>query len=87
VIREMARNAPAGTVVVTSDRGLAGTLPSRAVTAIPCGEFADRLFAFQLETVKGSGDEDHPSRRNGKKGEGHRQKKKDRKREALLRKL
>jgi len=87
VIREMARNAPAGTVVVTSDRGLAGTLPSRAVTAITCGEFGDRLFAFQLETVKGSADGDHPSRRDGKKGEGHRQKKKERKREALLRKL
>lgn len=87
VIRDMARNAPAGTVVVTSDRGLAGTLPSRAVTVVSCDEFADRLFALQLEAVKGSADEDHPSRRNEKKGEGHRQKKKDRKREALLRKL
>lgn len=86
-IRDLARSALAGTVVVTSDRGLAGTLPSRAVTAITCGEFGDRLFAFQLETVKGSADGDNPSRRDGKKGEGHRQKKKDRKREALLRKL
>ena len=87
VIREMARNAPAGTVVVTSDRGLAGTLPSRSVTVVSCEEFADRLFAFQLKAVKGSDDEDHPSLRNEKKGEAHRQKKKDRKREALLRKL
>jgi predicted RNA-binding protein with PIN domain len=87
VIREMARNAPAGSVVVTSDRGLAGTLSSRAVTVISCDEFADRIFAFQLKAVKGSDDGDHPSRRNEKKGKGHRQKKKDRKREALLRKL
>jgi len=87
VIREMARNAPSGSVVVTSDRGLAGTLPSRTVTSITCGEFGGRLFAFQLETVKGSADGDHVSRRDRKKGEGHRQKKKERKREALLRKL
>jgi len=73
--------------VVTSDRGLVGTLPSRAVTAITCGEFGNRLFAFHLETAKGSADEGHPSRRNEKKGEGHKQKKKDRKRETLLRKL
>ncbi len=87
VIREMARNAPAGTVVVTSDRGLAGTLPSRAVAVISCEEFGDRIFSFQLETVKGSSDEEPPGRRDWKKGEGHRQKKKDRKRQALLRKL
>jgi predicted RNA-binding protein with PIN domain len=87
VIREMARNAPSGTVVVTSDRGLAGTLSSRSVTVVSCGEFGERLFTFQLETVKGSADEDSPARRDGKTGEGHRQKKKDRKREALLRKL
>ena len=87
VIRDLARNAPAGTVVVTSDRGLAVTLPSRSVTAVPCGEFADRLFAFQLESVKGASGEEPSSRRDGKKGEGHRLKKKERKRQALLRKL
>ena len=87
VIREMARNAPAGTVVVTSDRGLAGTLSSRSVTIVSCEEFGDRLFAFQLGRVKGTDDEAHPVRRDGKKGEGHRQKKKDRKREARLRRM
>jgi predicted RNA-binding protein with PIN domain len=87
VIREAARNAPAGTIVVTSDRGLAGTLSSRAVTVVSCDEFADRLFAFQLETIKGTADGEPPARKDGKKGEGHRQKKKERKREALLRKL
>ena len=87
VIREVARNAASGTVVVTSDRGIAGTLSSRSVNVVSCGEFGERLFAFQLETIKGSADEDLPPRRDGKTGEGHRQKKKDRKREAFLRKL
>jgi predicted RNA-binding protein with PIN domain len=86
VIREMARSAPPGTVVVTSDRGLAGTLPSRAVTAVPCPEFALRVFDFHMEGVKGCSDrEEQPSR--GKKGEGHRAKKKERKRDTVLRKL
>jgi predicted RNA-binding protein with PIN domain len=87
VIRDLARDAPSGSVVVTSDRGLAGTLSSRSATTVTCGEFGERLFAFQMETVKGSADEDRSARRHGKTGEGHRQKKKDRKREALLRKL
>ncbi len=87
VIREMARSAPAGTVVVTSDRGLAGTLPSRAVTVVSCAEFAGRLFDFQMETIKGASDEDEAARRRGKKGEGQKPKKKDRKRESVLRKL
>jgi predicted RNA-binding protein with PIN domain len=87
VIRELAGNAPSGTVVVTSDRGLAGTLSSRSVTVVSCGEFGERLFAFQMETVKGTSDEDPHARRDGKTGEGHRRKKKDRKRKALLRKL
>jgi len=87
VIRDMARNAAAGTVVVTSDRGLAGTLPSRAVTAVPCEEFALRLFDFRLESVKGASDPDEAGRNRGKKGEGHKAKKKDRKRDVVLRKL
>ncbi len=87
VIREMARSAPAGTVVVTSDRGLAGTLPSRAVTAIPCPEFAFRLFDFHLESVKGASDREEADIPRGEKGEGHKAKKKERKRETVLRKL
>ena len=87
VIRDLARNAPAGTVAVTSDRGLAGTLPSRSVAVVSCEEFGERLFSYQLETIKGSPDEQPPGRRNEKKGEGHRKKKKDRKRDARLRKL
>lgn len=87
VIRELARTAPAGTVVVTSDRGLAATLASRSVTAISCPEFADRLFRFQVETVKGATGEDDDFRPREKKGEAHRAKKKDRRRNALLRKL
>ena len=87
VIREMARSAPAGTVVVTSDRGLAGTLPSRAVTVVSCAEFAGRLLDFQMETVKGASDGEEAARSRGKKGEGHKAKKKDRKRESVLRKL
>jgi predicted RNA-binding protein with PIN domain len=86
VIRDMARTAPAGTVVVTSDRGLAGTLPSRAVTVVSCAEFAGRLLDFRIETIKGATD-DEAARRCGKKGEGHKAKKKDRKRESVLRKL
>jgi predicted RNA-binding protein with PIN domain len=87
VIREMTRSAPGGTVVVTSDRGLSGTLPSRAVTVVSCAEFAGRLLDFRIETVKGVSDEDESARRSGKKGEGHKAKKKDRKRESILRKL
>ena len=86
VIREMARSAPAGTVVVTSDRGLAGTLPSRAVTVVSCAEFAGRLFDFGIETIKGTS-EDETARHRAKTGEGHKAKKKDRKRESVLRKL
>ena len=87
VIREMSRNAPAGTVVVTSDRGLAGTLSSRAVTAVSCADFALRLFDFQLESVKGASDGEEEDRPRGKKGEGHKAKKKERKRNTVLRKL
>ncbi|MEW6721435.1 MAG: NYN domain-containing protein [Thermodesulfobacteriota bacterium] len=86
VIRDMARNAPAGTVVVTSDRGLAGTLPSRSVAA-SCAEFAARLFDHRMESVKGASDGDEEARPRGKKGEGHRAKKRDRKRNDALRKL
>ena len=86
VIRDLARGAPAGTVVVTSDRGLAGTLPARYVTVVSCDEFAGRLFAHGLEQVKGTGD-DEPDRRAGKKGEGHKPKKRERDRAKALRKL
>lgn len=86
VIRDLARDAPAGTVVVTSDRGLAGTLPSRNVTVVSCGEFADRLFSHGLEEIKGTADEE-PGRRPGKKGEGHKAKKRDRGRGKILKKL
>jgi predicted RNA-binding protein with PIN domain len=87
VIREMARSAAAGTVVVTSDRGLAGTLPSRAVTVVSCAEFAGRLLDFRIETIKGASDGDEDARPRGKKGVGHKAKKKDRKRESVLRRL
>src|SRR3990172_2194408 len=43
VIRDLSRGAPAGTVVVTSDRGLRGTLRTRDVAVVSCEEFADRL--------------------------------------------
>ncbi len=87
VIREMARTAPAGTVVVTSDRGLAGTLPSRSVAVVGCGEFAPRLYEEWIEGVKG-GEEDRPASGPGpKKGEGRRMKKRDRERGRLLKKL
>lgn len=86
VLREMARNAQAGTVVVTSDRGLAGTLPSRSVTVVSCSEFGGRLLAFPFDSVKGP-DDFRPARRRGKKGEGYKPKKNVRKREMRLRKL
>lgn len=86
VIREMARSASAGTVVVTSDRGLAGTLPSRSVAVVDCGEFAPRLFEEWLDDVKG-GDEGRAAGPGNKKGEGRRMKKRDRERGRLLRKL
>jgi hypothetical protein len=90
VIRELARTAPAGSVVVTSDRGLTGTLSSRRVGVVDCGEFASRLFEEWIDGVKGGGGEDDAPAAPGpgrKKGEGHRKKKRDRERDRLLRKL
>lgn len=87
VIRDLARDAPAGTVVVTSDRGLVGTLPSKTVTAVSSADFAARLFDFQIESVKGTSGGDGEERPRGKKGEGHKAKKRDRKRSDALRKL
>ena len=89
VIRDLARSAPPGMIAVTSDRGLAGTLPRRSVAVISCDEFATRLFEFHLADLKGSPKEkDLPSGGgHPKKGEGHRPKKQERKRDRLLRKL
>lgn len=88
VIRDLSRGAPAGTVVVTSDRGLAGTLPARGVSVVSSEEFAGRLAAYQLEGVKGSADEKESERgKEKKKGEGHKRKKRDRVRGKVLRKL
>jgi len=88
VIRDLSRSAPAGTVVVTSDRGLGGTLRGREATVVSCEEFAGRLAAFQAEKTKGAvGEETDDGRRKGKKGEGQKKKKRDRARNRLLRKL
>lgn len=89
VIREIARGAPAGLVVVTSDRGLAGTLAARAVTVVSCGEFAERLEARRMAALKGTEDDARggPGRAQPKKGEGHRMKKADRARDRTLKKL
>ncbi len=88
VLRDLARGAGRGTVVVTDDRGLAGTLSAREVTVVPCGTFAARIEAAALESVKGGAEEDAPHRRGTeKKGEGRRLKKRERRREDLLRKL
>lgn len=86
VIRELAREASAGTVVVTSDRGLAGTLAGRQAVAVSCGEFAARLFDVRMEAVKGAADSEE-ERRPAKKGEGRRAKKADRRRNRILRDL
>jgi predicted RNA-binding protein with PIN domain len=88
VIRELSRGAASGTVVVTSDRGLGGTLLSRNVTVVSCEEFAGRLAAVQREGGKGADEkEEDGERRKGKKGEGHRKKKRERDRGRVLRKL
>ena len=88
VIRDLSRRAASGTVVVTSDRGLGGTLPSRDVTVVSCEEFAGRLTADQRKGMKGDVDEEEDEeRRKGKKGEGHRKKKRERDRGRVLRKL
>lgn len=89
VIREIARGAPAGLVVVTSDRGLAGTLPSRAATVVSCDEFAELLEGRRMAALKGTaGDEgERAGRGQPRKGEGHRKKKSDRARDRALRKL
>lgn len=88
VIRDLARTAPAGTLVVTSDRGLRGTLPIHNVTVISCAEFADRLDAYQGDEQKGGVDEGMEGRtKRDKKGEGKRKKKRERDRERTLRKL
>ncbi len=86
VIRDLASKAPKGTVVVSSDRGLADTLRKRNVTVVSCDEFALRVFDFRMEAVKG-GEEEEPERRAGKKGEGKKPKKKDRARVKILRRL
>jgi len=88
VIRDLSRGAASGTVVVTSDRGLGGTLRSRDVTVVSCEEFADRLAADPREGRKGAVDEEEDEeRRKGKKGEGHRKKKRERDRGRVLKKL
>ena len=88
VIRDLSRGAASGTVVVTSDRGLGGTLPSRNVTVVSCEEFSDRLAAVQREGRKGAVDEEEDEEtRKGKKGEGHRKKKRERDRGRVLKKL
>lgn len=88
VIRDLARVASSGTIIVTSDRGLAGTLPSRNIPVIPCDEFVRRLYGCWLEDLKGGPEEEPPvALAGGKKGAGHRQKKRERKRDRLLRKL
>jgi len=88
VIRDLTRIAPAGTIVVTSDRGLAGTLPSRNIPVISCDEFARRLYTRWMEDLKGGPvEEPRAARTREKKGAGHRQKKQERKRDRLLRKL
>jgi predicted RNA-binding protein with PIN domain len=87
VIRELSRGAASGTVVVTSDRGLSGTLPPRDVTVVSCEEFAGRLAADQREGRGGGEEEKGEERRKGKKGEGHRKKKRERDRGRVLRKL
>ncbi len=88
VIRDLSRGASSGTVVVTSDRGLRGTLSARDVTVVSCEEFADRLAAHQWESMKGPVDEtETPGKGKGKKGEGQKKKKRDRERNRVLRKL
>ncbi len=88
VIREIARDAPAGLVVVTSDRGLAGTLSARAATVVSCPEFAGRLESRRMAALKGTGDdEDEGGGDRTKKGEGHRKTKADRARDRALKKL
>jgi predicted RNA-binding protein with PIN domain len=88
VIRDLSRGAPSGTVVVTSDRGLAGTLPRRTVGVVSCEEFATRLFDDWVADIKGGPEDEPPSGGAGKKkGEGRRPKKQDREKSRLLRKL
>lgn len=88
VIRDLARNAPGGTFVVTSDRGLRGTLPARDVIVVSCAEFADRLAAYQGGEGMEAFDEEGEKRTGReKKGEGKRKKKRDRGRDRTLRKL
>ncbi len=88
VIRDLSRGASSGTVVVTSDRGLRGTLSARDVTVVSCEEFAGRLAALQFERMKGDvGEEEDEGKRKKKKGEGHRHKKSERRRTRLLDKL
>lgn len=87
VIRDVARGAPTGTIVVTSDRGLATTLPSRNVAIVSCEEFARRLFNSWLEDLKGGPEEPTVARTGGKKGVARRATKRERKRDRVLRKL
>lgn len=86
-IRALARDAPPGTVVVTSDRGLAGTLSARRMVVVSCGEFAARLADHLLAEVKGAGPGDDAKGKGARKGEGRRLKKRERERARILKKL
>ncbi len=87
VIRDLVREFPEEAVVVTSDRGLAGTLPSRRATVVSCEDFSARLMDHRMEELKGAADGDEADRRPAKKGEGHRAGKAERRRERLIKKL
>ncbi len=89
VIRDLSGRAPDGSVVVTSDRGLRETLPSRKVAVLEAGEFAERLFAWRIEALKGGPvGEEAPRQGSGKKkGEGRKRPKRERVRDRRLRGL
>lgn len=89
VIRALSGRAPDGSVVVTSDRGLQGTLPSRRVAVLGSGEFAQRLFAWRIEAIKGGPEGEEGSRQppGKKRGEGRKKPKRERARDRMLRGL
>ncbi len=84
VIRDLSRSAAAGTIVVTSDRGLRGTLPGRDVLVLSCEEFAGRLSACREGGAKGS--RRGGGRKKGEEGGGAPEEERERERERGLRK-
>jgi hypothetical protein len=87
----LVRGAPAGAVVVTSDRSVAAACERLGASVVSSQEFRERLAAAWLEEVKGGNDEGEeppePSPTRGKKGTSHKPSRRHRRDRERLRRL